>query len=180
MALSLEQQHQIRQRFAEGASPADIMKDFNISLATAYKYRQGALGRKLQKDWKTLLESKSKKDENGCWVFGNPNVCGISNTLSYRGTQMGANRASYLEFIGPIPPKDRVSSVCGNVYCINPEHLRLKSEDPSKSPLSVDLVKQIRKDSAEGRSLSELALSYGVSSSTISRIVNRKIWQHVE
>lgn len=38
---------------------------------------------------------------------------------------VSAEDASYLAFIGAIPPKTLVQQSCGNRLCINPEHLAL-------------------------------------------------------
>jgi transposase-like protein len=180
MALTQEQQRLMRDRFEQGASPEAVALEFGITVGTAYKYKQGTLGKKIQKDWKKVLEERSHKTESGCWLFGKPNACGTSNTISYKGKPVGANRVSYMEFIGPIPDKARITSECGDVCCINPEHLRILGEVRTQSTLDETKIRQIRAEYSSGSSLSQLAQKYEVSSSTISRIVNRKIWQHVE
>jgi hypothetical protein len=41
-------------------------------------------------------------------------------------SMQSAHRASYINFIGPLPPDKKVVQTCGNRLCINPEHLELQ------------------------------------------------------
>ncbi len=55
---------------------------------------------------------------------------------------------------------------------------KLGSKNP-QAKLTDDLVKEIRKELAEGKTGSFLAQKYGVSCPLISFIKNRKFWKHI-
>lgn len=69
--------------------------------------------------------------QNGdCWLWsGQVSNSGYGRTMIVEndgGTRMvSAQTASYLAFIGPIPPGQLVIQSCGDRLCINPDHLRL-------------------------------------------------------
>jgi hypothetical protein len=83
----------------------------------------------------------SEVQANGCWKWqrsGSPEGYG-QTTLG--GRQMGAHRASYLVYVGPIPDGMTVDHTCFNPSCVNPAHLRLltrqenaRAKDPNKTP----------------------------------------------
>lgn len=55
----------------------------------------------------------------------------------------------------------------------------LRGEDSSNVKLDTMRVREICALRATGMRLSELAAKFGVRESTISRIANRRLWQHV-
>lgn len=86
----------------------------------------------------------------------------------------------------PIP--DRIVPSCGNPGCVNPEHLidysevtqpRLRGEQVPGSLLTTEQVQDIRLRASQGETLSSLAREYGVIRQTVSSIVHRKTWKHV-
>ena len=85
---------------------------------------------------------------------------------------------------------------CDNVLCINPEHLTvgtnaenstdmvqkgrsLKGVKNHAAKLNDAKVKSIRERYLEGSSIASLARFYGVSWTTISYILKRRIWRHL-
>jgi hypothetical protein len=91
---------------------------------------------------------------------------------------------------------------CDNPLCVNPNHLSegtqqenitdmcnkgryysgegLKGEKNNLSKLTEIQVKEIREKYAKGgTSYEKLRKEYGVGKSAISRIINRKTWQHI-
>lgn len=65
----------------------------------------------------------SPEPNSGCWIW---TAC-ISNAgygfFSVDGKQMGAHRASYEFFVGPIPDGLQLDHKCRIRCCVNPDHL---------------------------------------------------------
>lgn len=121
-------------------------------------------------------------------------------SLIYRGEPMGAARAVWIEATGEDPGEELVLHTChrGDDGCINFRHLYLGDHDQNmqdmvdagraasgeangNAELTEDQVRVIRKEYATGLvSQRALARRFGVSQGTISQIVNRKTWTHIE
>ncbi len=95
-------------------------------------------------------------------------------------------------------PKMTVCHLCDNPKCFNICHLFLgtpkdnaihrkekgrngdqRGENNHRSRLTENLVLQIRKLHSEGKTHRELSTLFNVEQNTISRIVNRKRWNHI-
>lgn len=138
------------------------------------------------------IESKIEK-KDGCW-----NWTGLLNRTGYgiigmSGRAKLAHRISFEAYAGRIPELMCVLHKCDNRRCVNPDHLFIgtrkdnaddrgdkgrsaKGESNGQSKLSEMEVLQIIGDH---RSQADIARSYGVSGSTISRIKSRKSWLFV-
>lgn len=57
---------------------------------------------------------------------------------------------------------------------------RARGERSGSARLTTDAVHAIRRDAVSGRSHGLIAKDYGVARQTISKIVNRKAWKHIE
>lgn len=99
---------------------------------------------------------------------------------------------------GPSPsPDHEAAHSCGKAHlaCVHPQHLRWatpkensddklvhgtisRGESHARARVGEEQVRVIR-DLASVKPLEELATMFGLSSSNISRIVNRKTWRHV-
>lgn len=133
---------------------------------------------------------------SGCWLWtGSLNSRGYGN-FKVAGKVRSAHRVAFeIEHSTSIPSESSVCHRCDNPGCVNPEHLFLgthqdnmldrqrkgRSRGPlgeanARTALSADDVSAIRKDS---RSLRAVAEQYGLSTSGVHGIRNRKSWRHV-
>ena len=62
---------------------------------------------------------------SGCWIWDSPSVSSGYGVLSVRGDQIGAHRAAYEHFHGPITNGLFVCHLCDVPLCVNPSHLYL-------------------------------------------------------
>lgn len=134
--------------------------------------------------------------DDDCW-----NWTGCKNRQGYgifslRGKRMNASRASYIIFIGDVPPKMCVCHSCDNPSCVNPSHLwvgsykdnwadcRSKGRETKgavngKSKLTDADVAAIRIAVKNGDTQQSIATRFGVTHGTVSKIAARKLWPHV-
>lgn len=140
---------------------------------------------------------------DGCWEWvGLLNRgCGYGRHC-YEGKDMKAHRLSYM-IHHPLTidlqehPKLQVCHKCDNPKCVNPSHLWLGThtdnmrdkqtkgrqsigEKHGSVKLTEQQVRDIREKYEKGNTTHrKLADEYGVSKSTISDIINRKNWAHI-
>ena len=146
-------------------------------------------------------------DESGCWNWvGAFSNCGygkfsIGGLQTRAMTTQGAHRVSYELFVGPIEAGKVIKHKCDNKRCVNPEHLEMgttsentqeaydrnltnvrKGNEHPFAKLTTKDIADIREAAANGPHgiQRQLAKQYGVCQPTISMIVNRRNWKHVE
>jgi hypothetical protein len=66
-----------------------------------------------------------KKRRVGCWTWKTPTSRGYGRLANDDGEKVKAFNFSYNYYIGNIPPYQKVTQVCGDLNCVNPDHLIL-------------------------------------------------------
>ena len=140
----------------------------------------------------------SKSDE-GCWLWiGHKNPKGyglftihVGKCRSYR-----AHRVAYKLATGVYPDRLFVCHVCDNPACVKPAHLFLGTSAENtadrdrkgrgakafgaanpQAKLNPDAVREIRRCGLSQRKAAE---RFGVSRKTISNVLRRQVWGHVQ
>ncbi len=86
------------------------------------------------------IETRIKKDSNGCWLWtGCVNNKGYG-ALYIRGKVEGAHRAYWEVYNGSIPDNMCVLHTCDNPPCVNPDHLFLGTQSDNM----IDKIKKGR------------------------------------
>ena len=142
------------------------------------------------------FEAKIEKISNGCWFW-----CGAIDRYGYgvfkiNGRTVKAHRCAYTLFVGEISIGMCVCHLCDNPRCVNPDHLFLGSQRDNmfdktkkgrvargeclkKSKLLPASVRRIRLAARSGTKPQVIAQRFGISLSTVYRIIKRQIWKHV-
>ena len=112
------------------------------------------------------------------------------------GKGIKAHRASYLAFNGPIQDGLFVLHECDNPSCINPEHLTLgdqkknmadaslrnrvtRGTERKNAKLDESKIASMMMRFADGATSLELTAEFGVSMSTVHRVVRGEKWKHL-
>lgn len=132
-----------------------------------------------------------KSDSGSCWEWTaakNPNGYGMFN---YKRKMQLAHRVVWQITNGPIPQGGCILHSCDNPGCVNPQHLRVGTQDEnmkdmSRKNRSVIVNKKLDEHSVEQikkligkKSLREIANQFNVSHNTIWQIKKGKAWASV-
>jgi hypothetical protein len=151
------------------------------------------MDRNQERFWSKVLKSE---DENACWEWQAYCRRGYGQ-FRLNGKIVSAHRFAYEDYNNKnIGERMCILHSCDNTKCCNPAHLREGShqenitdmvnknrqahnhgEKSGMSKLTELQVVEIREKAH--LKTHQLALEYGVSSSTIGQIINRKIWKHI-
>ena len=154
-------------------------------------------------DVRRRFESFTQKTDQ-CWLW----TGGLSPRSGYgkfwfQGRTIGAHRASYALYVGPIPEGMIVCHRCDNPQCVRPDHLflgmpldnmadmRAKGRQRYRPPmicgesignhkLTADQVREIRHLLATRAMLKQdIAARFGISRTTLHRIERGTIWRQL-
>jgi len=135
----------------------------------------------------------------GCWLWTGYNRQDGYGAFSVGKGMPVAHRVSYELFIGPIPKGLHILHKCDNPSCVRPDHLsigthldnmadktrkgrqaRLKGMRNGRAKLTENQIYEIRDRYILGDvTVSQLAREYGVSRTTVRRIVTYQLWRHI-
>ena len=122
-----------------------------------------------------------------CWVWeGAFDAKGYGRLVIDR-KEVRAHRFAYELANGPIPAGLHVLWRCGNPRCVRADHLflgrapitRATGEASVHAKLTEVEVKEIRSRAAAGETMAKLAMVYGVSKTTVWRVVKGETWSDV-
>lgn len=134
------------------------------------------------------------REEGQCIVWtGNTDGRGYGSIKRRKGDQcnrIGVHRLAYAMHVAPIQSNLSIMHLCDNKLCVNPHHLVMGTQKAnmydlrrkggahhgvkhSRSKLTEQQVIEIRKLAGHGYLHKDLAEQFGVSRSTISKVVTR-------
>jgi hypothetical protein len=124
-----------------------------------------------------------------CWLWtGGKNKTGYS-AFNIDNHMHSGHRVAYELWVAKIPSGLVIRHKCKNKHCVNPEHLETgthkeNSQDKwrdntmHKAKLTAEQVRDIR--SRVGQTARELANEFGVHQTTISHIISKTTWSHID
>lgn len=135
----------------------------------------------------------------GCWLWTGAMVNATGyGTIGFAGRSHGAHRASYMAFVGEIPPGLLVCHKCDTPACVNPAHLFLgtvtdnardmvaKGRKPimagSRHPGAILVeanIPVIRRLIADGLGNKEIGVRFGVTADVVNAIRAGRSWKCV-
>jgi hypothetical protein len=134
-----------------------------------------------------------KRGPDDCWEWQGATTSGYGAFAPYMHLNILAHRYSYELHNRPIPDGMFVCHRCDNRPCVNPNHLFLGTlqdnhadmvqkgrHRPHGGKLTAEQVLEIRKLHRDGMTETAIAKLFGVGQTSISKIVLRHSWKHVE
>ncbi len=98
-------------------------------------WRNGVPGLLGLKPVKERIQAKIRKTESGCWLWtGKPNQDGYGH-IHINGKSVGAHRAAWEVYRGPIPDGMQLDHINCSTLCVNPDHLRLATNSQNQQNL---------------------------------------------
>lgn len=143
-------------------------------------------------------------DPDACWSWTGSrhrHGYGTIGEGGRNGRDFLAHRLSYEIHVGPIPPGMVICHRCDNPICTNPAHLFVGTQADNvrdmdakgrrvaagqigtahhQAKLSDAQVIEIRRRADAGECKAHLAVEFGVTKTTTTRIANRRTWKHLK
>lgn len=142
---------------------------------------------------------KNASEDMDCLVW-NRSTCNGHPALRVNGKTMLVRRVLWEELNGEIPAGKIIRATCGDIRCVNPEHLSMttyqklakelgaigvmsgkvrsaaiaKAKQAKALAINYEIVQIIRTSDASGVSLSQ---QYGISQNLVSRVRTHKCWK---
>lgn len=134
----------------------------------------------------------------GCWLIAGYQQPGHGYVYIGNGHNdppyLSAHRAAYLLAYGPIPDGLEVMHSCDVPNCVNPAHLSLGTHAQNLhdslhkgrfnafgiQKLNAAQVREIRERALAGETQKAIGARFGIARNTVSGIVNRRKWAHVD
>lgn len=163
-------------------------------------------GRNVPLDWR-FERKRTPTDAAECWEWEGARTKdgygifwdGTKHERSGANRMIGAHRWAYMRYVGDIPEGHEVCHSCDNPPCVNPSHLYtdthaanasrawqlgrntpLLGEDNPKSKMTAAGVVEAReRHAAGGVTIAELAREFGVTPTSMGRIIHRRVWKSV-
>lgn len=123
---------------------------------------------------KNRITAACAVSSDGCWV------CNLRTTkagyclIGYEKETRRADWVAYEAFIGPLPASTTLEHLCGNLRCINPEHMRTVHKTNPHDPNNKNRNLAIWRRWSGGEATSEIATSVGISRTRVSQIIARQ------
>ena len=144
-----------------------------------------------QKNIRNFLKKVDKKGDDECWIWTAGKTKDGYGTFRHNKKKLGAHRIALELHLGREITAGldvcHAAGICHNPLCVNPHHLREDTPSANQldrhvdgtmhSKITAEQVLQIR---ASDKMQKDLAVEYGVSFQTISKIILRKYWKHVK
>lgn len=154
-------------------------------------------GRKRKPTAERFWASVEPQNESGCIEWSKQRDRDGYGYFKFNGGPVRAHRMSWILTFGEIPDGLWVLHKCDNPTCVNPDHLFLgtakdneidkiakgrqnyaRGEDAGPAKLTSEQVIQIRPLIGTRTQIS-IANEFGVSSTLVRKIKNRKVWKHI-
>ena len=175
------------------------LNKYDIHTRTKSEALSGKLNPRYKPFKERFWEKVSVRGEDQCWEWVGTKAGGRYGSMRVDGKMRSAHLISWELHNGQVIGGLCVCHKCDNPSCVNPSHLFLgthrdnmkdmvkkgrvgcvKGENHGCSKLTIQQVLEIRSKYVTGKYLQrQLAVEYGVDRTTISSVVNRKIWRHI-